>query len=93
MIMPPLDELILPGITRAIAEQLCHGNGIPVITRVITVEELMDADEVILCSTTKNLIYVFEIDGKAVGGKDRALAETLQNLFLAEVARQTGVQY
>ena len=93
LVVPPLDELILPGITRAIAERLCHEAGIPVITRVISVEELMDADEIILCSTTKNLIYVFEIDGKAVGGKDRALAEKLQELFLAEVARQTGVRY
>ena len=60
-------------------------------TRVFTVEELRLADEIILCSTTKNLIYVFEIDGEAVGGKDRALAERLQTLFLEEVFRQTGV--
>lgn len=92
LVVPPLDELILPGITRAVAIQLCKDNGIPVITRIITVEELTAADEIILCSTTKNLIYVFDIDGQAVGGKDRALAEKLQNLFLAEVTRQTGVQ-
>lgn len=91
LIVPPLDELILPGITRAIAVRLCEDNGIPVTTRVFTVEELRQADEIILCSTTKNLIYVFEIDGEAVGGKDRALAERLQTLFLEEVFRQTGV--
>lgn len=92
LVVPPLDELILPGITRAIAVNLCEDNGIPVITRIFTVEELMAADEIILCSTTKNLLYVYEIDGKTVGGKDRALGEKLQSLFLEEVFRQTGVQ-
>jgi D-alanine transaminase len=92
LVVPPLDELILPGITRAIAVKLCEDNGIPVITRIFTVEELHAADEIILCSTTKNLIYVFEIDGQPVAGKDRALAERIQNLFLEEVYRQTGVR-
>ena len=92
LVMPPLDELILPGITRAVAGSLCQANGIPVIHRVITMEELMDADEIILCSTTKNLIYVFDIDGKPVGGKNRTLAEKIQSLFLDEVYRQTGVR-
>ena len=92
LVVPPLDELILPGITRAVAIKLCEDNGIPVVTRIFTVDELMDADEIILCSTTKNIIYVYEIDGKEVGGKDRPLAERIQNLFMAEVYRQTGVQ-
>lgn len=91
LVVPPLDELILPGITRAILVRLCQANGIPVITRVFTVEELMAADEILLCSTTKNVIRVFEIDGKAVAGKDAALAQRMQALFLAEIARETGV--
>ena len=40
---------------------------------------------------TKNGNKVFEIDGKPVAGKDRATAEKIQNLFLEEVRRQTGV--
>ena len=91
LVVPPLDELILPGITRAVIVKICQENEIPVITRVFTVDELMDADEIILCSTTKNIVYVYEIDGKAVAGKDRELAEKIQNLFLEEVRRQTGV--
>ena len=91
LMVPPLDELILPGITRAILVRLCQANGIPVITRVFTVEELMAADEILLCSTTKNVIRVFEVDGKAVAGKDAPLAQRMQALFLAEIARETGV--
>ena len=91
LVVPPLDELILPGSTRAILVRLCQANGIPVITRVFTVEELMAADEILLCSTTKNVIRVFEVDGKAVAGKDAPLAQRMQALFLAEIARETGV--
>lgn len=90
LVVPPLDELILPGITRAVIAKLCEKAGIPVVTRIFTVAELMDADEIILCSTTKNVIFVYEIDGEPVAGKDRALAEKIQTLFLEEVARQTG---
>ena len=92
LIVPPLDNLILPGITRAVTISLCEANGIPVNTKIITVDELMDADEIILCSTTKNLIYVYEIDGKAGGGKDQALAKKIQDLFVQEVYKQTGVE-
>ena len=92
VVMPPLDELILPGITRRILHDICDQNGIPVEVRIFTVAELMAADEIILCSTTKNIIYVFEIDGKAVGGKDRTLAEKLQSLFLDRVYQDTGVR-
>jgi D-alanine transaminase len=92
LIMPPLDEYILPGITRLILENLCKDNGIATQTRIITVDEVLEADEIILCSTTKNILYVNTIDSKAVGGKDPVLAEKLQTLFLNEIDKQTGVQ-
>ncbi len=92
LVAPPLDELILPGITRAILTSLCCEMKVPVVERIITVDELMNADEIILCSTTKNVIFVYEIDGQAVGGKDQALAKTLQDRFFLEVERETGVR-
>ncbi len=92
LVAPPLDELILPGITRAILTSLCGEMKVPVVERIITVDELINADEIILCSTTKNVIFVYEIDEKAVGGKDQALAKTLQDRFFLEVERETGVR-
>jgi len=92
VIMPPLDEYILPSITRAVIKQICEDNCINTETRIITVDEVFDADEIILCSTTKNIIYVFEIDGKPVGGKDRELAIKLQELFLDKIYAETGVR-
>ena len=92
VIMPPLDEFVLPGITRKIIHEICDKNGIPVSVRVFSVDEIMASDEIILCSTTKNILYVYEIDGIAVGGKDRALAQKIQELFLDEVYKETGVR-
>lgn len=91
VIMPPLDELILPGITRAIVHQICEENAIPTETRIFTVDEVMNADEIILCSTTKNVLFVYEIDGKPVGGKNAALRETIQNRFSEKILEETGV--
>ncbi len=92
VVMPPLDRFILPGITRAIIEELCNEVGIPVETRIFTVSELMEADEIILCSTTKNVIFVYEIDGKAVGGKDQELAHRIQDMFFEKIFKETGVK-
>ena len=92
LVVPPLDELILPSITRAIIIKLCEENSIPVIAREFTTDELKAADEIILCSTTKSILYVFNIDGEEVGGKDRALAERLQNLIFDKIYEETGVR-
>lgn len=92
LVMPPLDELILPGITRAVITRLCEENGIPTEARIISTDELRAADEILLCSTTKNLLRVFEIDGKEVGGKDEALAKRIQGLLFDDIEKQTGVR-
>ena len=92
VVMPPLDELILPGITRAIIQQICEENAIPVDVRVFTVDELMGADEIILCSTTKSVLFVYEIDGRPVGGKDPALRRRIQELFAGKIWADTGVR-
>ncbi len=91
IIVPPLDELILPGITRAIVESLCRDHNVLVETRVFTVDELRDADEILLCSTTKNVICVYDIDGQPVGGKDPKLASDIQSWFAQEIYRDTGI--
>ena len=91
VVMPPLDQLILPSITRAILRRLCTEEGIPVVERIITVDELIDADEIILCSTTKNVLFVYEIDGRSVGDRDPELRCKIQDLFAREVFAETGL--
>ena len=46
-----LDCLVLPGITRKHLIEICHEKGIPVEERDYTLEELKNADEIIVSSS------------------------------------------
>ena len=86
----PTDHLILPGIARAhlirMAKKLC----IPVDEHPFTVDELMDADEVIVTASSNFCMQAVEIDGKPVGGKAPALLRALQHELLEEYLVSTN---
>jgi len=79
----PLDNLILPSISRKHLIMLCNQLGIPVREEPFTRDELMAADEVMVMSTTSLVRRATEIDGKPVGGKATALFEKLQGAYWA----------
>lgn len=81
VITHPLDNLILPSITRKHVLEICREYGIPYEEREYTLDELFNADEVLIGSTTTVLLAACEIDGKAVGGKNPELVNRLQNLY------------
>lgn len=83
----PLGRFILPGIARKHLIELCRANGIEVHERYITREELMDADEVLVSSTTTLVRRACEIDGKPVGGRDTELFDRLQHLYIEKLDR------
>ncbi len=65
---PPLDNQILPGITRLILLDILSKDGsIRVEERTVTLAELEEADEVWITSSSKEVAPVIEIDGKPVG--------------------------
>ncbi len=64
---PPKSHLILPGITRDLTVELCLANQVPFEEREITEAELKDADEIWLSSSTKEVVPIVELNGKAVG--------------------------
>ncbi len=65
---PLLDHQKLPGITRMMLLEILRKDGsIAVQERVVTVDELDNADEVWISSSSKEIAPVIEIDGKAVG--------------------------
>ncbi len=65
---PLLDYQILPGITRLLVLSILRKDGsIPIEERTVTVQELHDADEVWLSSSSKEIAPVVEVDGKPVG--------------------------
>ncbi len=68
VITPPLDHQKLPGITRLILLALLSRDGsIPVEERTVTLDELRNADEVWLTSSSKEIAPVVSIDGEPVG--------------------------
>ena len=86
----PTDELILPGITRKHLLALAKENGIPVKEEPFSMVELMNADEVIVTSSSALCMMVESIDGIPVGGRDRARLKLLQDAYLAKFQRETS---
>ncbi|MCR8923634.1 D-amino acid aminotransferase [Dasania sp. GY-MA-18] len=65
---PPLDHQCLPGITRKILLSILAKDGsIKVEERIVTKEEVLNADEVWITSSSKEIAPVIEVDGKPVG--------------------------
>ena len=85
----PTDELILPGITRKHLLQLCAANNIPVVEAPYSMVELMNADEIIVSSSSALLMGVESIDGIPVGGKDARRLRLLQDAYREKFARET----
>jgi D-alanine transaminase len=86
----PNDNLILRGIAKTHMIQACYRLGIQVLERAFTMEELMDADEVIVTSSSNFCLHADVIDGKPVGGKDSVTLKKIQDAVLEEYLEYTG---
>lgn len=86
----PLDNLILPGITRGDLIQICKDHKIPVEEAPYTVTELMEADEIIITSVGSLCIPVSEVDSVPVGGKAPDILQILQKAILEKFHRETS---
>ncbi|HEC12640.1 MAG TPA: D-amino acid aminotransferase [Acidiferrobacteraceae bacterium] len=67
VVTPPKGPAILPGITRDLIVELATENSIPCREEDIPVGALRGADEVWLCSSTKEILPVTVLDGTQVG--------------------------
>jgi D-alanine transaminase len=83
-ITPPADHYILPGIARAHLIKMSKKLSIPVDETVFTLKELMEADEVIVSSSSNFCMSACEIDGQKVGGKAPELLHQLQEALMEE---------
>ncbi|MCX7239494.1 MAG: D-amino acid aminotransferase [Burkholderiales bacterium] len=63
----PKDNLVLEGIRYGLIEEICRAQGIDFALRRVSRQEVLDADEVLLSSATKEVLAVTQIDGKPVG--------------------------
>ena len=78
LITAPADNHILPGVTRAHLMLAAKKNGIDVIEKKYTYDELLGADEIIVTSSSKMAIGVKSVDSRSVGGKDEKMLKLLQ---------------
>lgn len=88
-ITAPTDRLILPGISRKHILQFCREFDIPVLEQPYTIDDLMNADEVVVTSSGQLCLQAIEVDGKPVGGKAPEILEKLQNAYLEKFMRET----
>lgn len=86
----PLDNLILPGITRKHMLELAREAGIPVKEEPFTLEELFQADEVIVSRSGALIHPAQSIDGRPVGGKAPELLGRLLDAYEEKFLRETG---
>jgi D-alanine transaminase len=93
LLAPPKNNLMLPGITYDVVLEIAKANHIPYQIRKILKSEIFDADEILLTSSTKEVLPVTHVDGKAVGnGKPGAMFTRLHMLyqeFKREVMRKS----
>jgi len=82
LITPPTSNSILHGITRQLVLSLARADGIAVEEREISVEELDEADEVIISSAGHEVWPVGSVNGKPVGnGEGGVVWQRLDQLF------------
>jgi D-alanine transaminase len=82
LLAPPKDNLMLPGITYDVILEIASANNIPHEVRRIAVAEVHGADELLLTSSTKEVLAITQLDGKPVGtGKPGAMFAKLHRYY------------
>jgi branched-chain amino acid aminotransferase len=81
VVTPPLDTSgCLPGVTRALLLEEIKVPGLTIRERSLTPDELENADQVFITSTTRNLLPVLEIENRALRQASQTLS-ILQRAF------------
>ena len=88
----PLDNLVLPGIARKNLIKACKKLGIEVREEPYSLEFLMDADEILLSSSSNFCILASYIDNIPVGGKAPVLIKEVQDELLYDYIQKTDIK-
>ena len=92
LLAPPKDNLMLPGITYDVILELAAADSIPVQVRKIAKAEIFSADELLLTSSTREVLPITLVNGKSVGsgkpGEMFSRLHTLYQNFKRDVMRQ-----
>jgi D-alanine transaminase len=82
LLAPPKDNFMLPGITYDVILEIAKNNGIAHQIRKISAQEMFNADELLLTSSTKEVLAITRLDGKLIGsGKPGEMFTKLYKLY------------
>ena len=82
LLAPPKNHLILPGITYDVVLELAGAHKIPLEMREVSELETRTAQEIWITSSTKEVLAVTKLDGRAVGdGKPGAMFRRFYALY------------
>lgn len=88
----PNDHYILPGIAKNHLIKACKINNIPVDETPFTLDELRDADEVLVSSSSNFCSFADTFEGKPVGRKAPELVEAIQKTVIQEYLDYCGIE-
>ena len=87
-----LEGPLLAGVTRDAVLEVARGEGVPVVEGRVAPEDIAEATEAFLTSTTLELLPIRAVDGRAVGdGRPGPVWERLIRAYRALASRETGV--
>ena len=82
LVTPPKGPYILPGVTRDLVLELARAHGVRCDERRVTENELRGAQELMLSSSTKELLPVTALDGRKIGdGRPGSMHARLHALY------------
>lgn len=87
----PNDQFILRGIAKTHLIQAAYRAAVTVIEHPFTLDELRNADEVIVTSSSDLCLVANELDGKPVGGRDQRTLRKLQEIVYREYRDYCGL--
>jgi D-alanine transaminase len=88
LITAPAGTKVLPGITRAYLLEIAAELGVPLEERLIPEMELRSADELFITSTTREIDWCYELDGRPVGNEKMGpVTQTLKEALSARIRK------
>lgn len=88
----PKDGLVLEGIRYGLLEEICHEQGLVFELRRISRQEVLQADELLLSSASKEVLAITSLDGQPVGnGRPGPVGEILYRAYQQAKAADSTV--
>ena len=86
VITHPLSNLVLPGITRKVVQEICNENKILFLEKKFTSKELFEIDELMIVGTGSEITPVIQVNDYLTGnGKPGEITQFIQQKFFEMV--------